>query len=162
MLSALLVGIQLWGFPALGLWGLPVGAVYLGWTTTQRLRQPEDVLAEVDELSASSGDAGAGVLGAGLRNSGLVVVAILGGVLGLVGAIVLLPTVAAGLGVGLGVGLLSAWMPPVYRSLSKCEISTVNLNGTVDNYRSTRPDAGPQRMTVRRIRVGSRVSGRSC
>jgi hypothetical protein len=30
LLAVLLVGIRIWGFPALGLWGIPVGALYLG------------------------------------------------------------------------------------------------------------------------------------
>ncbi|SEH59437.1 hypothetical protein SAMN05192561_11058 [Halopenitus malekzadehii] len=30
VLSSLLVGVQLWGFPALGVWGIVAGAVYLG------------------------------------------------------------------------------------------------------------------------------------
>jgi hypothetical protein len=152
-----------------------LAGVYLGWTTTQRLRQPEDVLAEVDELSASSGDAGAGVPGARLRNSGLVGGAILGGVLGLVGAIVfawvsvqtrtvygllvLLPAVAAGLGVGLAVGdrggtvsgllaagggllsvgigfrLLSAWMPPFYELQPDLLLAVVPLVGLALAYK---------------------------
>jgi hypothetical protein len=29
LLSTLLIGVQVWGFPALGLWGIPVGVLYL-------------------------------------------------------------------------------------------------------------------------------------
>jgi hypothetical protein len=160
ILAALLVGIPIWGFPALGLWGLPLGAlylghalslpqrsafahvgglvlyalgaflalytlsplaflangvgIYLGWRATPGIRQPEQLIAEFRDPESST------TVSAGLLGSGLVGGAILGSIIGALGAIlfawisvetmsvfgllVLLPAVGAGIGVSLGVG----------------------------------------------------------
>ncbi|MFC6892153.1 hypothetical protein [Halopenitus salinus] len=165
VLSSLLVGIQLWGFPALGLWGIPIGAVYLGhafglpqrspvvhvagavwyvfgllvsvvtfsplailanaagvylgWTSTAGVPQPDEVLTDVQGGSTADGRSDAS-FPEDLIGGGIVAGAILGAVLGVVGAVLfawisvrtrtvyglllILPAVAAGFGVTLGMG----------------------------------------------------------
>ena len=159
VLSSLLIGIELWGFPSLGFWGIlfgavylghafgipqhssfahvaglawyvfgslvslytvsllallaNVGGIYLGWTTMQGVRQPDELVADLQDPSASAP-------GGELVGGGLVGGVVLGAVLGVLGAIVfavisrtveavygiflILPAVAAGFGVSLGVG----------------------------------------------------------
>lgn len=161
ILTTILVGIRVWGFPTLGLWGLLVGALYLGhgfglpqrsdfvhvgglvwyafalflalytvsplaflvnaggmylgWRATEGIHQPEELIAEFQDSSASSSQLGTGLLGSGLVG-GVIIGAVLGGLGAAIfawisvetksvfGLFVLLPAVGAGFGVSLGVG----------------------------------------------------------
>jgi len=211
VLSALLVGIDLWGFPDLGVIGLLIGALYLahgfglpqgsafihvgglvlygfmlllalvtvsplvlvgtagglylGWTATPGIAQPDEVLEAVSSGSGVTGLVGGGLVGAGVLGVGL-------GLLGAIifaavsvqtrtvyGLLLLLPAVAGGLGVGLGVGeeggrltggigavaglvgvllgfrLLSWWMPTGYELQGDPLLLVVPLLGLVIAYR---------------------------
>lgn len=166
LLGSLLVGIRLWGFPTLGLWGIPLGllylghafgvpqrssvahhggfvlygigcylamssasplallgnaaGVYLGWTGTPDLRQPAAVLASIRGRQGGRPGSEASNAAPDRLVAGYLEGAIVGGVLGVIGAAIfawvsiqtetvyavlgLLPPAAAGFGVALGVG----------------------------------------------------------
>lgn len=221
ILAALLIGIEVWGFPSLGLWGLPVGLIYLGhafalpqrsafvhvagvawygfglilavftlsplaflgnvagiyfgWAAMAGVKQPDEVVAELQALAGDEAGADGAISVAGLVGSGLLGGIVIGGVLGLVGAVVfawfsvqtktvygilvLLPALAAGIGVSLGVGddggrvsgllaaglsiltigmgfrLITWWMPPVYELEPDVLLAVVPLVGVYLAYK---------------------------
>jgi hypothetical protein len=183
LLSTLLVGVQVWGLPSLGLWGVPIGlvylghavwlpqrspvihvaglgwylitlllaivtlsplaivatagGVYLGWSTTRDLRDPEAVLGEL-RRAITEPDSPSGPLGE-LRGGGIAAGIVLGGTFGLLGAVVfalvsvetrsvygillLVPPVAAGYGVATGIGEGSAKI----KGLVAAGVATVSI-----------------------------------